>query len=191
MSQKFIDQLNEHLSVMADLGSLEIDFDFFCQRLKMTLEAGGKILIAGNGGSASDAQHFAAELTGMFELKRRALPAIALTTDTSAMTSIGNDLGFDKIFVRQLEALARPEDLFVGISTSGNSPNIIAALEWCHSHQIESFGLSGKGGGLMNELLCDRNIVVPSQNTARIQEAHIFLIHQICRYADEWAVGLV
>lgn len=182
--------LRDHSEVIKSLEGLEQDILLLCQRIEMTLNAGAKILIAGNGGSASDAQHFAAELTGCFEVKgRRGLAGLSLNTDTSALTSIANDLGFAQIFARQLEALASPNDLFIGISTSGNSANIVEAIRYANEHKIEAWALSGRGGGDLNSLLCDKNIVVGSQNTARIQEAHIVLIHHICNYLDQQFKG--
>jgi len=143
------------------------------------LIGGGKILIAGNGGSAADAQHFAAELIGRFNHNRQALSAIALTTDTSNLTAIGNDLGFENIFSRQIEALARHGDIFLGISTSGESKNIILAAIACAKRGITSIGLLGKGGGLIKDHV-DMPIIVPSENTPKIQEMHITLLHFIC-----------
>lgn len=148
-----------------------------------TLEKGNKVLIFGNGGSAADAQHIAAELTGRYKTKRRGLPAIALSTDTSAITAIGNDFGFEKIFERQVEALANSGDMLLGISTSGKSPNVNLALILGRTLGCRCVGLSGKGGGDMNEL-CDVNIVIPSDNTPRIQEMHIMIAHILCQAVD-------
>ncbi|WP_456382672.1 D-sedoheptulose 7-phosphate isomerase [Hydrogenimonas sp.] len=147
------------------------------------LQAGNKVLLCGNGGSAADAQHIAAELTGRFKIERRPLPAIALTTDTSALTAIGNDYGFDQIFSRQVAALAKEGDVLVGISTSGNSPNVVYALETAKNFGCKTIGLSGKGGGEMNNV-CDLNIIVPSDDTARIQEMHILIGHILCQLVD-------
>ena len=141
--------------------------------------AGNKLLIMGNGGSAADAQHFAAEMVGRFMMERRALPAIALTTDTSALTAIGNDYGFDRVFSRQVEALAEPGDVVFGISTSGNSANIAAAFKTARSRGCRTIGLLGKGGGTIQELV-DIPLVIPSFATPRIQEGHITIIHIIC-----------
>jgi len=148
-----------------------------------TLKSGNKILLFGNGGSAADAQHIAAELTGRYKTERDGLPAIALTTDTSALTAIGNDYGFDRIFDRQVKALARTGDLLIGISTSGNSPNVINVLEYGKDSDMKSIGLSGKGGGKMKNL-CDVNIIIPSDDTARIQEMHITIGHILCGIVD-------
>ena len=147
------------------------------------LEAGNKILLCGNGGSAADAQHIAAELTGRYKVERRGLPAIALTTDTSALTAIANDYGYEQVFARQIEALARSGDVIIGISTSGNSPNVVYALERAKEIGCKAIGLSGKGGGEMNNV-CDLNIIVPSDDTARIQEMHILIGHILCQLVD-------
>lgn len=148
------------------------------------LKKGNKILICGNGGSAADSQHFAAELSGRYKKERKALAGIALTTDTSALTAIGNDYGFEFIFSRQVEALGREGDVLVGISTSGKSPNVLEAFKKARELKIRTIGLSGKGGGKMNEL-GDFNLVVPSDDTARIQEIHILIIHCLCQIIDE------
>lgn len=148
-----------------------------------TLRAGNKILICGNGGSAADAQHFAAELTGRYKTERRGLPGIALTTDTSALTAIGNDYGYDRVFDRQVEALSQKGDLLIGISTSGNSTNVINALKVAREMGCKTLGLTGRDGGAMNDL-CDVNLVVPSDDTPRIQEMHILFEHTICQIID-------
>ena len=148
-----------------------------------TLKNGNKILLCGNGGSAADAQHIAAELTGRYKTERRGLPGIALTTDTSALTAIGNDYGYDRVFDRQVEALAQKGDLLIGISTSGNSKNVINALKVAREMGCKTLGLTGRDGGAMNEL-CDINLVVPSNDTPRIQEMHILFAHTICQIID-------
>jgi D-sedoheptulose 7-phosphate isomerase len=148
-----------------------------------TLQGGHKILLCGNGGSAADAQHIAAELTGRYKIERRGLPAIALTTDTSALTAIGNDYGYDQIFSRQVEALAQKGDLLIGISTSGNSANVIYAMQQARELGCRTIGLSGKGGGKLSDV-CDLNIIVPSDDTARIQEMHILIGHILCQLID-------
>ena len=149
-----------------------------------TLQQGRKVLLCGNGGSAADAQHIAAELTGRYKHERAGLPAIALTTDTSALTAISNDYGFKKVFARQIEALSTPGDLLVALSTSGNSSNIIAALRAAKKHGCTTLGLSGKEGGEMNEL-CDLNLVIPSHDTPRIQEMHMLIGHILCQLVDD------
>jgi D-sedoheptulose 7-phosphate isomerase len=149
-----------------------------------TLKNGNKILLCGNGGSAADAQHIAAELTGRYKSDRRGLPAIALTTDTSALTSIGNDYGYDRVFDRQVEALASKGDLIIGISTSGNSQNVVNALKLGSELGCKTLGFSGRDGGAMNEV-CNINLVVPSDDTPRIQEMHILFGHTICQIVDD------
>lgn len=155
-----------------------------CLMITETVLKGNKLLIAGNGGSASDAQHIAAEFTGRFVKERKPLAAIALSTDTSALTAISNDYGFENVFSRQLEALAQPGDLFLGISTSGNSNNVIKAFESAKKMNCKTIGMSGRDGGKMNGL-CDLNIVVPSDITARIQEMHILIGHIFCKAVDD------
>lgn len=148
-----------------------------------TLRNGNKILLCGNGGSAADAQHIAAELTGRYKTERRGLPAISLTTDTSALTAIGNDYGYDRVFDRQVEALAQKGDLLIGISTSGNSKNVINALKTATEMGCKTLGFSGRDGGNMNNI-CDINLIVPSTDTPRIQEMHILIGHIICQIID-------
>jgi len=147
------------------------------------LKNGNKILLFGNGGSAADAQHIAAELVGRYKTERKGLAAIALTTDTSALTAIGNDYGYDCVFDRQVEALANTGDVAIGISTGGCSANVASALKLAKDLDCKTIGFSGRGGGEMNEL-CDINIVVPAQDTARIQEMHIVIGHTICHLID-------
>jgi D-sedoheptulose 7-phosphate isomerase len=141
---------------------------------------GHRLLIAGNGGSAADAQHIAAELVCRFEGDRPGLPAIALTTDTSTLTAVGNDYGYAALFSRQLQAHARPGDIFLAISTSGNSNNIVAAAEYAKANGIQTIGLTGHTGGKLKNL-CDTCICVPSDSTARIQESHILIGHIFCK----------
>jgi D-sedoheptulose 7-phosphate isomerase len=148
------------------------------------LEAGGKLLFFGNGGSAADAQHLAAEFVGRFVKERRALPAIAFTTDSSILTAVGNDYGFDQVFVRQVQALGQPNDLAVGISTSGNSPNVLLALKEASKLGLKTIGLAGKDGGELARCV-DLAIVVPASNTARIQECHIAIGHLFCELVED------
>lgn len=143
----------------------------------------GKILIAGNGGSAADAQHFAAEIVGRFMLERKGYPAIALTTDTSILTAVGNDYGYDTIFSRQVEALGKKNDVFIGISTSGNSKNIIEAIKKAKEKGLVVIGLAGKDGGLMKDM-CDECLVFNYKETARIQEHHLMSYHLICEFIE-------
>ena len=152
--------------------------------LKEALDRGKKILVAGNGGSAADAQHFAAELVGRFMRERRALAAIALTTDTSILTAVGNDYGFDQVFSRQVEGLGRPGDVLIGISTSGRSLNLIRALKSAAENRMVTVALLGKSGGEMKHL-ADHVLVVPSEETPRIQEAQQWIWHTWCDLIDQ------
>ena len=148
-----------------------------------SLKNGGKILIMGNGGSAADAQHIAAELVGRYKTERKGLPAIALTTDTSAITSIANDYGFLHVFDRQVEALAHKGDVVIGISTGGTSPNVVNALTTANKLDCKTIGLSGKDGGEFNAL-CDVNLLVNADDTPRIQEMHILIGHTMCHLIE-------
>jgi len=147
--------------------------------MENSINVGGKILFAGNGGSAADAQHLAAELVSRFEIERGALPGLALTTDTSIITAIGNDYGFENIFQRQLEAIAKAQDIFVGITTSGKSKNILAGFKQAKSMGLHTIALCGMGGEEIDDLV-DIAIRVPSSSTPRIQEAHILIGHILC-----------
>lgn len=155
------------------------------------LQRGNKILSCGNGGSAADAQHFAAELVCRFERERPELAAIALTTDTSALTAIANDYDFNQIFAKQVRALGRPDDLLLAISTSGNSPNVISAIEAAHTRGLQVIALTGRDGGDIGRLLqgSDVEIRVPAENTARIQEVHLLAIHCFCHQIDAQLFG--
>lgn len=143
------------------------------------LKQGGKVLLAGNGGSAADAQHIAGEFVSRFAFDRPGLPAIALTTDTSILTAIGNDYGYEKLFARQVQALGRKGDVFIGYSTSGKSPNVLRAFEEARLHGLVCVGLTGNRGGPMREL-CDYLLEVPSADTPKIQEGHLVLGHILC-----------
>ena len=143
-----------------------------------------KVMIFGNGGSAADSQHIAAELVGRFKIQRKGLPAIALTTDSSVVTSIANDFGFNKVFERQVEALANNNDVAIGISTSGNSKNVIKGLEMANKLDCSTIGFSGNDGGVMNSI-CNININIPSSVTARIQEMHIIIGHTLCHLIEQ------
>jgi D-sedoheptulose 7-phosphate isomerase len=149
-----------------------------------TLKSGNKILFCGNGGSAADAQHIAAELTGRYKTERKGLAGVALTTDTSALTAIGNDYGYNRVFDRQTEALAREGDLLIGISTSGDSANIISAFKVAKELGCQTIGFSGRNGGEMSRV-CDLNLIIPSDDTPRIQEMHILIGHIICQAIDD------
>lgn len=162
---------------------LQIPIAKACEMVADTIKNGGKVLLAGNGGSAADAQHIAAEFTGRFVRERKPLAAVALTTDTSALTAIANDYGYDQVFSRQLQALARPGDLFIAISTSGNSPGILAAVEAAKKTSVQTIAFSGRDGGALAKA-CDLPLVIPHDVTARIQEMHILIGHIICEYLD-------
>lgn len=155
------------------------------------ITAGGKVLACGNGGSASDAQHFAAEFIGRFERERPGLAAIALTTDTSILTAVGNDYSFNDIFSKQVQALGAPGDVLLAITTSGNSANVLAAVQAAHAKEMTVIALTGRGGGKMNELLTetDVHICVPHERTARIQEVHILALHCLCDAVDLQLLG--
>ena len=148
------------------------------------ISAGGKLLLMGNGGSAADSQHIAAELIGRFKKERKAIPALALTVDSSSLTALGNDYGFESIFSRQVEALANPNDAIIGISTSGNSKNIIRALNLAREIGTKTIGFMGNDGGAMKDCV-DIGIIVPSNDTARIQEVHITIGHIICEIVEQ------
>jgi len=160
-------------------GSLEAAAKFCIN----SLNNGGKLIFFGNGGSAADAQHIAAELVGRYKKEREGLSAIALTTDTSILTCVSNDYGYDQVFVRQVKALANKNDVVIGISTGGTSINVINALKLAKEIGCKTIGLSGRGGGKFDDL-CDANIVVPANDTPRIQEMHILIGHTICQLID-------
>jgi D-sedoheptulose 7-phosphate isomerase len=150
------------------------------------LRAGGKLLLCGNGGSAADAQHIATECTVRFETERHGLPAIALTTDTSTLTAASNDYGYERVFARQVEALGRPGDLLIGLTTSGNSPNVLAALVTARDMGLVTACLTGRDGGAVKARgLADHCLIVPAEKTSHIQEIHIFLGHLICAAVDD------
>ena len=154
------------------------------QQIKSRLEAGGKLLLMGNGGSAGDAQHIAAELVGRFKKERKAIPALALTVDTSSLTALGNDYGFDTIFERQVEALANKNDAVIGISTSGNSENVLRAVNKANTIGAYTIGFIGNDGGKLKDAV-NLPIIIPSNDTARIQEVHITIGHIICEIIEE------
>lgn len=155
------------------------------RRLAVALGRGGKLLLAGNGGSAADAQHWAGEFVNRFLMDRPPLPAIALTTDTSVLTAIGNDFGYDLIFAKQIQAMAKEGDVFIGISTSGNSKNIVAALQAARRQNVFTIGLTGEGGGQMASL-CDVLLAVPHTSTPLIQETHSAIGHLLCALTDHY-----
>jgi D-sedoheptulose 7-phosphate isomerase len=174
----------EHIQISKNtLAKCENDLAKVAKICIKALKQGNKILLFGNGGSASDAQHISAELTGKFSKERDGLCAFSLSTDTSAITSIGNDYGYEHIFSRQINGVAKKNDVLIGISTSGTSANVVCGLEEGLKMGCINIGFSGKSGGYLNKL-CDVNLVVPSDNTARIQEMHIIFGHSICQLID-------
>jgi D-sedoheptulose 7-phosphate isomerase len=183
ISENITSTLQEHHQTLETVNDIitRLESSIICMR--RVLNMGGRIFACGNGGSAADAQHFASELTGRFEKDRKGYAAIALTTDTSALTAIGNDFGFDFVFSRQLQALGQPGDLLLAISTSGNSSNILQAVHYARDHNIYSIGLLGRDGGKLAGLV-DLPLIIPVQRTARIQEAHIFILHLLCELLE-------
>ena len=185
MQDTILSEFNSHLeTIQKVIMTMDGPLGKASQIAVDTLKAGNKILLCGNGGSAADAQHIAAELTGRYKTERKGLAGIALTTDTSALTAIGNDYGYDRVFDRQVEALANKGDLIIGISTSGNSKNIISALKLGLEMGCKTIGFTGRDGGDMNSV-CDVNLIVPSDNTPRIQEMHILFGHTMCQIIDD------
>ena len=168
--------LKEHFTCFHTLAELSDVITQTGSKIASTINEGGKVLICGNGGSAADSQHFSAELVGRFYKNREALPAIALTTDTSIITATANDFGYEHIFSRQVEALGQPHDILLGLSTSGNSENVIQAILAAQKKQMHTIALTGADGGELTERV-DCSIRVPSRQTPRIQEAHIFILH--------------
>ncbi len=189
--QQFVSaQLSEHTMLFQRIESeMTSQIASLAERLIETFKIGNKLLIMGNGGSAADAQHFAAEIVSRFRIERPALPAIALSTDTSIITAIGNDYGFDRIFSRQIEALAAPGDAVIGISTSGNSPNIQKGLEVARQAGCSTIGLLGKDGGTI-KAVCDISLIIPSNDTPRVQEGHITVIHILCDLIELGLFGI-
>ena len=175
---------NEHLDVAGCLSKLTTDVSKAVDLICASLADGGLLFVAGNGGSAADAQHIAAELTGRFKRERQPLRAMALHGNTSALTAIGNDYGYEHVFARELSAHARPGDVLLAISTSGNSANILRAMEAARKHKVGVIGLTGESGGKMRSA-CDLCLCVPSESTARIQEMHITIAHAICELVEE------
>ncbi len=181
--------LEQHLEVFhKTLSTLSGPITGCYDLLRETFERGNKVLICGNGGSAADAQHLAAEFVGRYEIERRALPAVALTTDTSALTAIANDYDFDKVFARQVDALAVPGDCLIAISTSGNSPNVIAAVMAARKRGCKVIGMTGAAGKKLASL-SDAAILAPSERTARVQEVHITVAHIWCEMIEEWLIS--
>jgi D-sedoheptulose 7-phosphate isomerase len=186
MKKIISEEFNEHIKVAHSLHNLNDSVELSAQLCIDSLKNGGKILLFGNGGSASDAQHIAAELVGRYKKDRQSLSAIALTTDTSILTSVSNDFGYNHVFDRQIEALANNGDVAIGITTSGKSQNVINALQLASSLNCKTIGLSGEYEGEMKKN-CDINIAIASKDTARIQEMHILIGHTICHLIEqEW-----
>lgn len=187
--QAFIEsQFHSHLQSAQKIFTLTSQVKQAALMLNNALNNGGKILICGNGGSAADAQHFAAELTGRYKQERKALAGIALSVDTSALTAIGNDYGFEYVFSRQVEALAKSGDVLFGISTSGNSPNVLLAAETARKLGCSVIGLSGRDGGKLSEI-SDINLIMPDSDTPRIQELHILIIHILCDLIEQESIN--
>jgi D-sedoheptulose 7-phosphate isomerase len=181
--------LDEHLEVaVATRAQLLPAIDELAASVIAAVEAGGKLIIFGNGGSAADAQHFAGELTGHYRRDRRAIPAIALTTDSSVLTAIANDYGYEDVFARQVEALCHPGDVVVGISTSGDAENVLRGLRAARDRGALTWALSGASGGRIADV-AEQVLRVPSDVTARIQEMHITVIHAVSELVDAWAAA--
>ena len=185
MREYIEEEFNNHLKALDAVKSKFHTLEKISQVAINVLQDNKKIIIFGNGGSAADAQHIAAELSGRYKRDRLGLAAISLTTDSSALTAIANDFGFSSIFQRQVEALANPGDVIIGISTGGTSISVLNAINLANSIGCKSIGLSGKGGGEMNEI-CHLNLVIPDSDTARIQEMHILIGHIICQSIDQY-----
>lgn len=184
MNEFIREEIASHIALAQRvLADMQPEIGQACDMAVAAIQSGHKILLFGNGGSAADAQHIAAELSGRFRRVRRGLPALALTTDTSALTAISNDFGFEQVFARQVEALAQPGDLCIGISTSGNSPNVLAAMEKAAEIGCQRLALTGETGGKLTSQseLC---LCIPSGNTARIQEVHILIGHILCEAVE-------
>lgn len=176
-------RLENHFKVVQDMKKIMPEVASAGLRVRTALEKGRKILICGNGGSAADSQHMAAEFVGRFVKERQSLPAVALTVDTSLLTAVGNDYGFDCVFSRQVEGLGQEGDVFIAISTSGNSANVVRAVKTAKEKGIFVIGMTGENGGILAKG-SDLCLAVPSQVTARIQEMHIMIIHMICEIAE-------
>lgn len=180
----FDQAMDLHLEVARATRALAPQVAQAAQMMSECLSQGGQILFCGNGGSAADAQHLAAEFVGRFLKERRALPAQALSVNTSILTAIGNDYGYERVFARQVEAMGKPGDVLVGITTSGNSPNILAAALAARAAGLKVIGMTGEGGGKL-AAFCDLLLAVPSQSTPRIQEMHILIGHSFCQMVEE------
>jgi D-sedoheptulose 7-phosphate isomerase len=182
-SSVFRQAIDEHLAVIDSLKDQESVLQMIAEEMARAIFAGHKVLWCGNGGSAADSQHLAAELMGRFRKQRRALPSIALTTDTSILTAVGNDYGFERIFQRQVEALCNKGDVLVGISTSGSSKNVYVALQTARQIGARTIAFTGQGGGTI-ATVADISLCIASKDTARIQEAHIVCGHMVCDWIE-------
>lgn len=180
IAERFTDHLDVFGKTMEQMDVIQL----MAERCKEALKAGNKVLFCGNGGSAADAQHLAAELIGRFQKERRSLASIALTTDTSILTAVANDYGYDEVFARQVEGLGRSGDVLIGISTSGNSANVVKAALKARDTGMHTIAFTGEGGGKLKDI-CDITFAVPSKVTARIQEIHIMVGHIICELVEE------
>ena len=178
------DRMHDHEMVLKAPEAIAPDIEQAGEIIRQALREGHKILLCGNGGSAADSQHLAAEIVGRFQKERDAFPAIALTVDSSILTAVGNDYGFDAVFRRQVQGLGETGDVFIGISTSGNSTNVIAAIGEAKRKGMKVIGMTGIGGGKMAKI-CDICLAVPSKVTARTQEMHIMIGHILCEIAEE------
>lgn len=186
MEERAISHFDEHAAVMRSSAALAPKIAAASARLAQAIAAGNKILVCGNGGSAADAQHFSAELLGRFERERPGMPAIALTTDSSTLTAVANDYGFEDVFAKQVAALGRPGDALIAISTSGNSANVLAAVRAAHINGVSVVALTGRAGGEIARALNadDVELRVPAERTCRIQEVHALIVHCLCDLID-------
>jgi len=192
LQQRIQSQFEDSVAVkQAAYAAMAHSIELATRLMADSLRAGGKVMACGNGGSAADSQHFAAELLNRFEKERPPLAAIALTTDTSTLTSIANDYAYDQVFAKQVAGLGRAGDVLLAISTSGNSPNVMAAVEAAHARSIKVVALTGKNGGKMASMLLsdDVHLCVPAERTARIQEVHLLTIHCLCDGIDTLILG--
>lgn len=180
IAERFTDHLDVFGKTMEQMDVIQL----MAERCKEALKSGNKVLFCGNGGSAADAQHLAAELIGRFQKERRSLASVALTTDTSILTAVANDYGYDEVFARQVEGLGRSGDVLIGISTSGNSANVVKAALKARDTGMHTIAFTGEGGGKLKDI-CDIAFAVPSKVTARIQEMHIMVGHIICELVEE------
>ena len=188
MNRDVQEYIQTHIEAIETLSPMSGEIVRAGELLVAALEKGGKVLVMGNGGSAADAQHLVAELVGRFEADRKGLPAIALTTDSSILTAVSNDFGYEKVFARQVEALGTDGDVVVGISTSGNSPNVLEAIRTAAEHGCTTIGLLGRDGGKIGPLV-DLALTVPVDKTPHIQEAHAVIVHLLCRMVDQAMAG--